>query len=46
MSIGDILLLSLLGLAIAAAVRAVRRGKGCGCGGDCAHCGGCRRKNS
>ena len=44
MSAGDILLLALLGLAIAAAVRAVRRGKGCG--GDCARCGGCRRKNS
>lgn len=38
----ELLILAALGLWLAAALRACRRQKG-GCGGDCAHCPGCRR---
>lgn len=38
----ELLILAALGLWLALALRACRRQKD-GCGGDCAHCPGCRR---
>ena len=40
MGILDWLLLALVALAAAAAVRVWRKSGSCGCGNDCAHCSG------
>lgn len=39
----ELLILSALGLWLVLALRSCRR-RGGGCGGDCAHCPGCRRR--
>ena len=45
MSGADWALLGLIGLAVALAIRAIRRGGSGGCGGDCARCRwDCREK--
>lgn len=42
MSLGDILLLTLIGAGVVLAVRSMKKGGGC-CG-DCSKCSGCRKK--
>lgn len=41
--LGDVIVLAVLAVVVALAVRSLRksRKKGCGCGGDCSKCGGC-----
>ena len=39
----DVLVLALVAAAVAGAVYLLRSGRSGGCGGDCAHCTGCRK---